>query len=195
MTRWRVPCRHGVGYELEHLLAKEARVFHVEDMIGKSLVSTSTGERIGTVSDGLLDAAGTRLLGLVVGKGMLAAEHVLPLADVQLVGPDAVLVRTGEHVLTATEWRDSEVTATRCSALKGRRVVTEDGRLLGQVSGLAVAEETGALQAVEVEQRSLAGLRHHRLIVAAPPLPRIGPDAVVVANESLPDQADGREDV
>ena len=124
---------------------KEDSVFHLDEMIGKSLVSTATGEKIGTVSDGLLDAAGTRLLALVVGNGMLAAEHVVPLTDVHLVGPDAVLVRTGEHVLTANEWRKTDVAATRCSALKGRSVVTEDGRLLGQVSGLGVDEETGAL--------------------------------------------------
>ena len=170
-------------------------MFHLDEMMGKSLVSTATGERIGTVSDGLLDAAGTRLLALVVGKGILAAEHVLPLTDVHVVGPDAVLVRTGEHLLTASEWRKSDVAATRCSALKGRRVVTEDGHLLGQVSGLGVDEKTGALQAIEVDQGSLVGLRHHRLMIEAPPLPRVGPDAVVVANESLPDRADPSDDL
>ena len=156
-------------------------MYHLSAMIGKSVVASDTGEKVGTIADGLLDPEATQLLGLVIDNGVLATEHVLPLSDVATVGRDAVLVRTGEHMMTPGDWRRAQVEATRCSAVTGRRVVTTDGEELGHVSDLLFDERTGALGGLEVEERSLKGLRRKRRVIQAPPTPRVGPDAVVLA--------------
>ena len=157
-------------------------MYNVKQMIGKPVVSVTTGERYGAVSDALVETAAARVLGLVVSNGIVPKEHVLPLTDVQTVGPHAVLVRGGEHLLTAREWRRSETEATRSSAISGRRVITEQGEQLGHVKDLLVDEHTGALGGVEVEERTYGGLVHRRSVIAAPPAPKIGPDAVVVGS-------------
>lgn len=165
----------------------EERVFHVNEIIGKSVVTVGNGEKLGTIADVLFDTSSQQLVGLVIGSGVLRNEHVLPLTEVQTVGRDAVLVRSAEHVMNPREWKESDVSATRWSAIKGRHVVTADGREIGHASDFLVEEHSGALGGIEIEERSLAGLRHRRHVVASPPAPRIGPDVIVVADDTARD--------
>ena len=160
-------------------------MYRVSDMIGKTVVSVNSGEKLGTISDALLEPEGVGLIALVIGSGLLGKERVLPLTDIQTLGRDTVLARTDEHLMNAREWRESDVSATRSSAVKGRRVVTADGREIGHVSDFLVDETTGAFGGLEVESRSLAGLRTHRQMILASAAPKVGPDAIVVDQAAL----------
>ncbi|HXE80902.1 MAG TPA: PRC-barrel domain-containing protein [Vicinamibacterales bacterium] len=81
-------------------------------LIGKPVVSAPTGERLGTVSDLLLDDAGTSLVGLVLNAGWMKGEHVLPAESVQTLGADAVVSRTSE-VFGAKDWHERSRTSER----------------------------------------------------------------------------------
>lgn len=157
----------------------------VSDMIGKAVVSVNSGEKLGTVSDGLLEPGGVRLIGLVVRHGVLGNEHVLPLSDLQTVGRDALLVRSDEHLVSAREWRKADVGAARSSSVRGRRVVTAAGEEIGHVSDFLTDEQTGGFGGLEVESTSLGGLRSRRIVVPASSAPRVGPDAVVIKENAL----------
>jgi uncharacterized protein YrrD len=61
-------------------------------------------------------------------------------------------------------------------------VLTADGREVGRLHDLLVEPRTGAISGIEIDERSLGGLRHHHHVVPAPPAPQIGPDAVVIAS-------------
>ena len=78
------------------------------ELIGKGVVSADTGERLGTVSDILLDESEHRLVGLVVRRGLMKSEHVLPSAAVQTYGRDTVVSRSGRDLLTAKDWQRSQ---------------------------------------------------------------------------------------
>jgi uncharacterized protein YrrD len=75
------------------------------DLIGKPVVSANTGEKLGTVSDLLIDEAGHGIVGLVLRHGLMKAEDVLPAEAVQTLGTDAIVSRTGE-LIGAKEWND-----------------------------------------------------------------------------------------
>lgn len=175
-------------------MGAEVHVFRLGDVIGKTVVSVTTGGKLGTVSDALLQPGGEGVIGLVLGGGLLAKEHVLPLNDVQTFGADTVLARTDEHMMNAREWRQSEVSAVRSSTVRGRRVVTASGREIGHVSDFVVDETTGAFDALEIESRSLGGLRTSRRMISAASTPRVGPDAIVVEDNALEDPAEARPD-
>lgn len=160
-------------------------VFRLGEVIGKTVVSVTSGAKLGTISDALLQPGGEGVIALVLGGGLLAKEHVLPLTDVQTFGTDTVLARTDEHLMSAREWRQSEVSAVRSSAVRGRRVVTASGREIGHVSDFVVDEKSGAFGGIEVESHSLAGLRTERRTIPATATPRVGPDAIVVADSAL----------
>ena len=55
----------------------------VSELVGKSIVSAESGERIGKVADMLLDQQSQRVLAIVIEGGLFSSEHVLPLSDVQ----------------------------------------------------------------------------------------------------------------
>jgi uncharacterized protein YrrD len=168
-------------------------VYRLSEMIGKPVVSTDSGDKMGTITDALLDASAATVLGLVIRHGLIPKDEVLPLADVQRVGRDAVLARTEEHLMGSRDWRKGEVEVTRSSEVMGRRVVTAAGEQLGAVSDILIDEQTGHFGGLEVQSRSLGGLRSHRIVLPATAQPRIGPDVVVVRGGALPDGNDGRD--
>lgn len=152
----------------------------ISDVIGKTVVSAETGDRLGSVSDTLIDEAS--VVGLVVGGGLLAKERVLPFRDVQTLGGDTVLARTGTGIVGPKEWRTTGPETSRSSALRGRAVVTTGGTRLGEVSDVLIDERTGAFEAFEV---SSGGLRSKRSKFRASSQIRIGADAVVVPEEAI----------
>jgi len=85
------------------------------EVLGKAVVSADGGERLGTVSDVLLDDLDHHFVGLIVRRGMMKTEHVLPSAAIQTFGRDAVVSRTTSDLLTAKEWH------RRTDDLPGRR--------------------------------------------------------------------------
>ena len=78
------------------------------DVIGKTVVSATTGEKLGTVGDVLFDENTREFLGLVVRHGVLRTEDVLPADAVQSLGADAVVSRS-DHLTSAKEWRGREL--------------------------------------------------------------------------------------
>lgn len=168
-------------------------VHRVSDIIGKPVVSAESGDRLGSVSDALVEPEGVSVVGLVVGGGVLAKEHVLPFGDIQTLGGDTVLARTHAGVVAPREWRRGGVKATRSSKLRGRPVLTAGGEKLGEVSDLLVDEHTGAFDGLEISAHQLAGLRTKRSIVRARDQIRIGRDAVVVPEAALESGDDGAD--
>jgi len=126
-------------------------VYRVNEMTGKPVVSVAGGEKLGEIADALIDPGRVSLIGLVVGNGRLGKEHVLPFDDVQTVGRDAVLVRTDEHLMTPRAWREAEISATRSTALRGRRVITAAGDEVGHVSDVLIDEANGTFAGLEVD--------------------------------------------
>lgn len=166
-------------------------MYRMSDIIGKAVVSAETGNRLGSVSDALVDESGGRVVGLVLGSGILSKEHVMPFEQVQTLGGDAVLARTDAGMLGPGEWRKSGVKTTRSSELRGRAVVTATGERLGTVSDLMVDEKSGAFDGFEVARgHRLAGLRSRHSVVRASTSVRIGPDAIIVPNGALDDGDD-----
>jgi uncharacterized protein YrrD len=154
-------------------------MWKVTELIGKSIVSGNSGERLGTVADLLLDADSHRVVGLVVAGGVLSAEQVLPYAEVQTLGTDAVIARSATGLITAKEWHAQPVVATRTSALKKKPVLTVSGRAVGDVRDILV-DENGMVDSLEV---SGAGLLRRRSTVANSPELRIGSDAVLIPDD------------
>ena len=154
-------------------------MWKVSELIGKSIVSGNSGDRLGKVVDLLLDADSRRAVGLVVAGGVLSSEQVLPYAEVQTLGTDAVIARSATGLITAKEWHAQPVVATRTSALKKMRVLTASGRAVGEVRDILL-DENGMVDALEV---SGAGLLPRRSTVSSSPGLTIGSDAILIPDD------------
>jgi uncharacterized protein YrrD len=75
------------------------------ELIGKPVVASDSGKRLGFVADFLLDEADGRVVGLVLRHGWLNNEEVLPAASVQTLGADAIVSRSSE-LIGAKQWRE-----------------------------------------------------------------------------------------
>ena len=76
------------------------------ELQGRPIVASDAGEKVGTVSDVLIDERSGRIAGLVVGGGLFRSERVLPYEEIQVMGPDAIVVKSQQSVLDARAWRE-----------------------------------------------------------------------------------------
>jgi uncharacterized protein YrrD len=83
------------------------------ELIGKTVVSADTGERLGSVGDLLLDDTNHQLVGLVIKHGMIRAAQVLPAASVQTFGRDTVVAKSGSDLVDRKTWRARQTPDTR----------------------------------------------------------------------------------
>ena len=80
-------------------------VKRTSDLIGRPVVASDTGKKLGTIADFLVDDDEKRVVGLVVRHGWMNDEEVLPAASVPALGSDTVVSRSSELV-GAKQWRD-----------------------------------------------------------------------------------------
>lgn len=158
-------------------------MWKVTQLIGKSILSGNSGEQLGKVADVLLDADSHRVVGLVVAGGVLRSEQVLPYAEIQTLGTDAVIARSATGLITAKEWHAQPLAATRTSTLKKLPVLTTSGRAVGDVRDILL-DEKGLVDALEV---SGGGLLRRRSTVSNAPGLTIGSDAVLIPDAVSPE--------
>jgi uncharacterized protein YrrD len=159
----------------------EGLMRRVSEYVGKSIVAADSGEKVGTVADVLVDADAGRIVGVIVGGGLLTSEQVLPYADVQVMGGDAVIVTSRERVIGAREWRETGSDAARAKTYKNKRVITTGGRELGIVKDVYVNENTGVVEAYDVAGPAFTRLLQRRSILSQSADVTVGPDALIVS--------------
>ncbi len=164
----------------------------LSELPGRAVVAADTGEKLGTVSDVLVDAQGRRIVGFIVGGQLLTAERVVPSENVQAVG-DAVIARSHEGIVGAREWRDGDSDSIRSSTLKNKPVMTVGGRRLGVIKDVHVEERTGVITGYDVSGGTFAGFLTRRNLIPESTDIRIGPDAVVVSDDAARELESGSE--
>jgi uncharacterized protein YrrD len=159
----------------------------VSELVGKPIVSAASGERVGRVSDILLDRGSCRTVGLVLAGGLMSSEHVLPYGDIQVVGKDAIVARTGDGLMGPKEWRAQGLETERSSSLRNKRVLTSTGRQLGAVNDIYFDEATGVVEALEISGPKMGGLMQRKSVLPQSAGLTIGPDAIVVPEGTVPE--------
>ncbi len=108
----------------------------VNNLIGKTVLSRATGNKLGEVYDLYIDP----IEGLLIGVTIKAADGVmggLEYNDIYSFGQDAVMADKDEAVMPLQDnWLESHSHAKK--HLIGVKIVTESGKLLGNVSDIYV---------------------------------------------------------
>jgi len=155
------------------------------DLIGKPVVSFDTGEQFETISDLIFDQNNNQLLGFVVDEGgWFSGARVLPLRNIQALGPDTLIVPDKGAVIPA----DTDPTISRIlernNILKGTKIVTTDGQDLGTLVDLYFDEETGTVEGYEASGGIFADAVNGKSFVPAPHTLKIGEDVAFVPPET-----------
>ena len=147
-----------------------------------AVVDVTGGKKLGSVGDLIVSPDDGSILGLTLSGGMLGkSTSFVAVDDVHAIGADAIMVQGEEAVRAESEMTDSIRAARDASAgLTGKKVVTENGALVGTVSDYLIDES-----ALRVTGLTLGGgLLSSEEGIAADRVVSIGPDAIIVTDEA-----------
>lgn len=119
-------------------------MIRAKELSGRAVVDVDAAEKLGKIDRIVLDPETRRVAGFVVSKGSSIFNNdkdiVIPASSVHAVGPDAVTVhRTAELAGGAFEG------LPRVSDIAGRKVVSDQGRLMGTVDDVLIDEVDGRI--------------------------------------------------
>lgn len=155
------------------------------ELIGKPVVSYSTGRRIDTIKDLIFDQNSNRLLGFLTSEGgWFSSPRVLLLKDVLAIGPDAIIISSRDNVFEARQAPEIARILQYNNVLKGTRILTTDGRNLGTMVDLYFDNETGVVEGYEVSGGMFADAYSGRSFVPTPKTLKIGKDVAFVPTET-----------
>jgi uncharacterized protein YrrD len=155
------------------------------EVIGKPVVSYSTGRRIDTIKDLIFDQNSNRLLGFLISEGgWFSSPLVLLLKDVLAIGVDAVIISSKDNVFEAKQVPEISKILEYNNVLKGTRILTTDGRNLGTMVDLYFDNETGIVEGYEVSGGMFADAYSGRSFVPTPKTLKIGKDVAFVPVET-----------
>lgn len=134
----------------------------LSEIRGRQVVSRSSAEKFGEVSDLSVDLSTTHVRALSIGKGRKSRE--VAWADLHGIGPDAVIVDDDDRIV------DGDAGPSPI----GQLALSDSGNALGDLSDVTFDEKTGLISSVTTGQGE----------VEADRLLAIGPYAVVVATRA-----------
>jgi uncharacterized protein YrrD len=134
---------------------------------------------LGVVEDLLFSEDQNHVLGFLLKPGWVAERIFVAFGDVDAFGPDALIARPVHGVQQPTPGpRD------RQSAIRGKRVVTRDGRDLGVVKDLYFDDTSGEILGYELANNALGGLLPRRYVLPPGEGLSVGVDVVLVEPEA-----------
>jgi uncharacterized protein YrrD len=146
-------------------MTSTGNISSIDILIGRTVLSRSTANKIGQIHDLIVDPAKGELTGLSVQL----PDESLRLVDCREIysfGPDAVMVNSDE---SAIPLQDSPLKASPLAKnnLLGVKVITEGGKLLGQVTHVYIHLAETSLFVYEVRLSLLDKLLGHTLYFPA----------------------------
>jgi uncharacterized protein YrrD len=121
--------------------------------MGRKMVSRASAEQLGTLSHLVVDVPKSQVTSLVMGKGRKA--RLVDWDQVSGFGPDAIMIsdESAQH-----EPRDDHESAAADGKLEliGKRVLSDMGNELGQVTDVVFDPASGAIETLVIGEREVA---------------------------------------
>lgn len=150
------------------------------DFIGMPVVAYDTGEQIKKVKDLIFDG-NSNFLGFLVAENIwLKTAQVLPLHGIKVIGTDVIIASSQSVIVKADQVPEIREVLARNIVLSGTKIVTEEGRDLGNIIDLYFNKQTGAIEGYEVFGGLFADSYSGRSFVPAPQNLKIGDDVAFV---------------
>ncbi|MFN7161035.1 MAG: PRC-barrel domain-containing protein [Candidatus Gracilibacteria bacterium] len=120
------------------------------DVIGKSVIAYDSGTILTKVKDILFNAQENIILGFQVSNGSPFSEaKAIPFRYIKAIGPNAITVESDSVIVPSSEDRQIKESLEN-NSVKGKKVMTEDGKDLGVIADIYFREDTGTIEGYEV---------------------------------------------
>jgi sporulation protein YlmC with PRC-barrel domain len=120
------------------------------ELTGRPVLDLATATTVGNVADFVIDPAARRVVGFQLA-GVKGTRHWLAWEAMNSLGPDALTVDR-EDVLGEPP---QGARGLRADKVIGGRVLTDSGRLLGDLMDVDIDPQTGSLAALAVDGASM----------------------------------------
>jgi uncharacterized protein YrrD len=122
-----------------------------KDASGLLVITRDSGKKVGKVEDMVLDAQGSRVLGILVDEaGWFREAKVVPWPSFRSVGLDVVLIDEESSAKKASDVPEMAKALEDGNILVGARVTTTDGRDLGKIEDFYFDPGTGVVKGFEL---------------------------------------------
>jgi len=122
-----------------------------KDANGLLVITRDTGKKVGKVEDLVLDARGSRVLGVLVDEaGWFRDARVVPWSSFRAVGLDVVIIDEEASAKKASDIPEMSEALEGGNVLLGVRVTTTDGRELGKIEDFYFDPQTGVVKGFEL---------------------------------------------
>ncbi len=151
------------------------------DVIGLPVYTRSQGEEKESVKDIIFDHKSNQILALVLDDGgWFSDARVVRWADIQSIGPDAVIIPSDDVIVRADSTSEVKAVLEEGNVLKDTQILTTEGRDLGSMTDVYFHEDTGALTGYEVSGGLFSDAASGRSYVPALHALTVGQDAAFV---------------
>ncbi len=168
-------------------------IFSMETLIGMTILSRATGNMLGKVDDLIVDPVKGTLVGLMV-QAPDGSSRVLDYHEISSFGQDAVMAHSDSSVVLPEEGQSVGQPRAK-SDLVEAKIITEGGKLLGQVANVFIHLAPPPLAIYEVRESVLDKLLGRGLFILASLGRALSDDAerIIVPNETPEKSADSLE--
>ena len=161
-------------------------------ILGLQVIAQDTAKSLGKVLDLVFDHDADECIALVLKERSLlglSAAQVVPWNEIISIGKDAVMVKREESVVNPAEHGRLTDVMEREAHLSGTRIVTEDGRDIGNFSEIYLDEVSGKTLGYEVSGGFVSDTMSGKRYIAAQNTDdlRVGQD-VLLASPSVADE-------
>jgi len=139
-------------------------VLPVSALVGRTVLSLSTGNDLGTVSDVFLNAVDGRIVGFTVNSAD-GTNKQLPFTSVYSFGHDAIMANGEEALIPADA--STFPGSPNVRELTGAKVISASGTLIGHIAGVYVATSSEPFVFYEVRESLLDTLLGRRRFIPA----------------------------
>jgi uncharacterized protein YrrD len=141
-------------------------VHPVDYLIGRTVLSRSTANKLGQTHDLIVDPAKGLLGGLALLTPGTVPLRLIAGSEIYSFGPDAVMVNTDESAVPFAESPLKTMPLAKHN-LTGAKVITEGGKILGQIAHIYIHLAEDSLFIYEVRSSLLDKLLGHTLYFPA----------------------------
>ena len=156
-----------------------------EELLGLSVISIEDGKEIGRVSDFVINSAEGMVEYLIIDNGYrYMGIKILPFKMVEGVGEYAVTILSSSSITDLTDEPEANGLLEKNVRVKGIKVLTKKGRLIGSVSEFIIDDDNeGKISSCEVTPISGTGKAG---FIATEHIITFGKDVLVVAEDAEP---------
>jgi uncharacterized protein YrrD len=153
-------------------------------LVGNAVIGIKSGKMIGEVADIRLDPDTLKVTAAVTSKGTLLKREVelIPADQVQVWGPDAVLVKELDVIVKEEELGDHDDWLSVTDDVQGYEVVSEDGTRIGTLGDL-VLNHQGEVMGYEMAEVAAEGRVAVSDWIDVKATRSLGPDVLIVKSE------------